>query len=96
MSLAQQVSGAREAAEEILPLPPLPKFFGGKSLVRRIAGQRLNAERVIAKHCIDRCLGVQALNALDGEARRLALSGRSVPVDIADAIAALEHALGRR
>lgn len=88
------VSGARAAAEEIIPMPLLPRLLGGRAAVRQIEAKRRNAERVIETHCVDRAVALLAWHALTGEARRLALSGRSVPSDMLQATTALERALG--
>ena len=88
-------SGAHVAAEEIIPMPVLPRLLGGRAAVRQVEARRRMAERVIESHCLDRSVGVKALHALNAEARRLALGGRIVPADMLDAIATLERALGQ-
>lgn len=89
-----KASGAQAAAEEMFPMPALPVLWGARRVRRQIDGRRANAERIISAHCIDRSLGEKALRALSSAARRLAVTGRPVPTDMADAISALEHALG--
>jgi hypothetical protein len=87
-------SGARAAAEEIVPLPTLPVLWGARRLKKQIDSRRFTAEQIIRRHCLDRSLGKKALDALSAEARRLAVTGRSIPHDMAEAITALEQALG--
>lgn len=94
MSLSAPSRGARLAAEEILPLPLLPRLLGGRALARQIEGRRRNAERIISTHCIDRSIGVLAHRALTTEVRHLALAGRNVPPAVSAAITELERALG--
>jgi len=94
MNASPKLSGPRAAAEEIIPMPLLPRLFGGRALARQIEGRRRAAERIIEAHCLDRRLGLQALQALSAETRRAAISGRSVSPEMTDAIAALESALG--
>lgn len=87
-------SGASMAAEEIIPMPLLPRLLGGRAAVRQVEAKRRGAERIIEAHCVDRALALQALHALQSETRRHALTGRLVPTDVLEAIAALERALG--
>lgn len=93
MDHSPRPSAAHRAAEEIFPLPLLPKLLGG-GRVREVQRKRQAAERVIEAYCLDRAVGVKALHAMTEEARHLALAGRAVSPDMAGAIAALQHALG--
>jgi len=94
MNPFHESSGARVAAEEIIPMPLLPRLLGGRAAVRQVEARRRNAERIIGSHCVDRSVALQALHALDAEARRLALGGRTVPAEVLEAISALQRALG--
>lgn len=94
MHETRALSGAHAAAEEIIPMPLLPRLLGGRAAVRQVEARRRSAERIIETHCVDRAVALQALHALEGEARRLALGGRPVPTDVLEAIAALGRALG--
>lgn len=94
MKLSTAPSGAHIAAEEIIPMPLLPRLLGGRAAVRQIEARRRSAERIIEAHCLDRALGWKAWHALTAEARRCALAGRNVPSDMLEAIAELERALG--
>lgn len=94
MNDTQALSGAHAAAEEIIPMPVLPRLLGGRAAVRQVELRRRSAERIIETHCVDRAVALRALHALVGEARRHALGGRPVATEVLDAIAALERALG--
>jgi hypothetical protein len=94
MNLTQPTPGARSAAEEIIPLPVLSRLFGGRRQAREIEVRRRSAERIIDTYCVDRGVALKALHALTAETRRLAIGGRVVPPDLAEALTALERALG--
>jgi hypothetical protein len=89
-------SGAHMAAEEIFPMPLLPRLLGARAAIKAVEAKRRSAERIIDSHCIDRGVAVKALHALEAEAMRLALGGRNVPTDLLEAIATLERALGTK
>ncbi len=86
-------SGPRAAAEEIVPLPLLPRLWGGGKLLKQIEARRNEVERIIEAHCFDRRLAERALEALSAEVQRLAIGGRSVPPDMLDVIAVLQKTL---
>ena len=94
MSSPLTPSGAQAAAEEIFPAPAVSRFWSGRRALKQAEAKRRAAERVIAAHCIDRRLGLKALETLSNEARRLAIGGRNVPREISETMAELENALG--